>query len=894
MSFHIFIHIQESIAHNHTQTVINVDHEENNGLQHAYENMAMKNEEYDGKTHEVNENSKVTDDFEVIQLANAEATKADTVSTKSDKEENKHPALSEEEAGGQLAAMFMLGTAYSANLGGVAFPTGTGPNLILWGFLESSFTEPTSINFATWMAFNVPVMLVCEVLAFLTLDAMFIGWGKWRKIPPTSKKKELAIRRVVLRSYRSLGRITFHETAVFFLFLTLVFLWVFRSPGFTTGWVDVMSNDVAIGNATPAILIVFLMFIVPANPKIWPFYNESLKKDHEEDEEPRACLTWDAVESGVPWGLIILMGGGFAMAEGALKSGLSLWLGQQLQYFAVLPHSAIVFLIVTFATFLTEVVSNMTTANIFLPVVRDLALGIGMNPLFLMLPTCIGCSYALMMPVSNPPNAIAFNACDSMTTQDMMKAGLIVKLLKRLYRVTCWMMAGRLLVHGAHEVVRVGAPGELYKKGPTMRDLHVLSAHPPAGLSVVVNRDGDIEAIGSDDEVKTKYGSWKFDHVLDARGCCVLPGLVDAHTHPVWGGDRVHEFTLKLSGASYLEVQEAGGGIHWTVARTKETSDDLLLELLLQRLQRMLVSDLQCAILLPRNRQETKQCCIVGTTLVEAKSGYGLDTSEELRLLKVLHRASSLSPLTIVPTFLGAHAIPPSLEAEEATRRVVEEQLPAVMAAKRRGELSVESVDVFCETGVYSVSETRRIAQAARQEGLMLNLHVDELSPLGGAKMAGELKAEAVSHCEEVSTEGVEALASGGTVAVLLPTTQLLLGLKAPPAREMIDKGVIVALGSDFNPNAHCLSMSTVLHLACVLLRMSPAEALTAATLNAAHSIRRSHRHGALQPGMVGDMVIIRAPRWEHLVYQLGEHASIIQQVVCAGQVIYSKPAGLP
>ncbi|XP_018020267.1 probable imidazolonepropionase [Hyalella azteca] len=434
-------------------------------------------------------------------------------------------------------------------------------------------------------------------------------------------------------------------------------------------------------------------------------------------------------------------------------------------------------------------------------------------------------------------------------------------------------MHGLLLVHGALEVVPVGAPGELFKKGAAMGDLHVLRSSATGGCSVVINADGIIEDVSTDDDIAARYGHWSFDHKLDASGCCVLPGLVDAHSHPVWGGDRVHEFILKLAGASYLEVQASGGGIQYTVDRTRDTPDQELLTLLLQRLRRMLAS---------------------GTTLLEAKSGYALNADGEVRLLRLLHQAAAFTPITISPTFLGAHAIPPLMASDEATRQVIEEQLPAVMAAKELGELSVDAVDVFCEVGAYSIAQTRAIADAAQRSGLKLNLHVDELTPLDGAKMAGEIHAEAVSHCEEVSPEGIAALAAGGTVAVLLPTTQLLLGLKAPPAREMIDKGVIVALGSDFNPNAYCLAMPTVLHLACALLRLSPAEALTAATLNAAHALRRSTSHGALRPGMVGDLMVLRAPRWEHLIYQLGEHASLIEQVVCAGRVVYKKPSDLP
>uniref|UniRef100_A0A6A7FWD7 Solute carrier family 13 member 5-like n=2 Tax=Hirondellea gigas TaxID=1518452 RepID=A0A6A7FWD7_9CRUS len=322
-----------------------------------------------------------------------------------------------------LATMFMLGIAYSSNLGGTGFPTGTGPNLVLWGLLQSSFSGPTSVNFATWMAFNIPVMIVCVIVTGLTLDAMFVGWGRWRKMPPCPAEREEAIRKIVQKSYDDLGKLTFHELVVLVLFLVLVFLWVFRQPGFMNGWVDQIGNDVAIGNATPAILIVILMFAIPARVNVWPF-NDGVVHS----EPSPACLTWKVVEKGIPWGLVLLMGGGFAMAAGAAKSGLSSWIGLQLKYLEVLPDLLIVILIATFASFLTEVVSNITTANIFLPVVRDLAVGIGMNPIYLMLPVTVACSYALMMPVSNPPNAIVYNAC-RMTTSDMMRAGVIVKVL---------------------------------------------------------------------------------------------------------------------------------------------------------------------------------------------------------------------------------------------------------------------------------------------------------------------------------------------------------------------------------------------------------------------------------------------------------------------------------
>lgn len=428
--------------------------------------------------------------------------------------------------------------------------------------------------------------------------------------------------------------------------------------------------------------------------------------------------------------------------------------------------------------------------------------------------------------------------------------------------------AMRLLVRGAGQVVRVAAGGERVKLRKNMDDVAIFSATNEQGVSVAVDEDGVIAAIGLDKEVEEQFRGASWREVVEADGGVVVPGLVDAHTHPVWAGDRVHEFAMKLAGATYMEVHKAGGGINHTVEHTHAASEDHLLHLLLPRLHRM---------------------SRAGTTLVECKSGYGLDVENELKMLRVLERARSLAPLTISSTFCGAHSIPRGVTAEEATRLVVEEQLPAVKTAVDAGQMSVDAVDVFCERGVFSVEQSRAILQAARRLGFLLNFHADELNPLGGAEMGASLGAEAMSHLEEVSKEGITAMAEAGTVAVLLPTTAYILRLPTPPARAMIDAGVPVALGSDFNPNAFCLSMPLVMHLACVIFKLTLNEALTAATLHAAHALRKADTHGSLQPGKMADMLLLDAPRWEHLVYQLGGTDDVITHVIKAGRVVHTR-----
>uniref|UniRef100_A0A672GB38 Probable imidazolonepropionase n=2 Tax=Salarias fasciatus TaxID=181472 RepID=A0A672GB38_SALFA len=419
----------------------------------------------------------------------------------------------------------------------------------------------------------------------------------------------------------------------------------------------------------------------------------------------------------------------------------------------------------------------------------------------------------------------------------------------------------KLLVKNAKQVVLICSNGEKYLTKADMQSVSVVE-----NGSVVIGSDGRIKAVGPAETIGAQFSEASFDKVIDATGMCVLPGLVDAHTHPVWSGDRVHEFSMKLAGASYMDVHRAGGGIHFTVEHTRAAAASELLAALCGRLLRM-----QRA----------------GTTLVECKSGYGLELHTELKMLQVIEEARRTLPINISSTYCGAHAVPRGKTVAEATRDVLQVQLPRLQAEMSSGRLSVDNIDVFCERGVFDLDSTRSILQAGKLMGLNINFHGDELHPMNAAQLGAELGALAISHLEEVTDEGIAAMARAKTAAVLLPTTAYILRLPQPRARAMLDAGVVVALGSDFNPNAYCCSMPLVMHLACVNMRMSMSEALAAATINAAYALGRSHTHGSVEVNKQGDLLLLQAPRWEHLIYQLGGHQEIIRYVVIGGNVVY-------
>lgn len=368
----------------------------------------------------------------------------------------------------------------------------------------------------------------------------------------------------------------------------------------------------------------------------------------------------------------------------------------------------------------------------------------------------------------------------------------------------------------------------------------------------VLVREGRIAAVGTGSPPRFE------GPVLHCEGRCVTPGLVDPHTHAVFAGNRVQEFLARARGERYT-----GGGILTTVRATRAASEEELVRLAAPRLGRMLAQ---------------------GVTTVEVKSGYGLTLADELKMLRAVRRLAEALPLTLVPTFMGAHAFPPEVPREEYVRLLVEEMLPAVAA-----EGLARFCDVFCDRGFYTVEEARRILEAARRLGLGLKVHADELAPVGAAELAAELRATSAEHLLHVSPEGIRALAEAGTVAVLLPGTAFLLEEPYPPARPLIEAGVPVALGTDFNPGSCPLaSLPFAMSLAILKLKMSPEEVLTAATLNAAAALGLAQEVGSLEAGKKADLVVWDAATFAEIPYWMGQN--LAWAVVKEGRVVL--PAG--
>lgn len=346
--------------------------------------------------------------------------------------------------------------------------------------------------------------------------------------------------------------------------------------------------------------------------------------------------------------------------------------------------------------------------------------------------------------------------------------------------------------------------------------------------------------------------------VLDCEGKCVTPGLVDPHTHAVFAGNRVQEFLSRARGEKYT-----GGGILVTVAATRKASEEELVALARPRLRRMLAQ---------------------GVTTVEIKSGYGLTVEDELKILRAIRQLANDLPMTIIPTFMGAHAFSPEVSREEYLRLLVEEMIPAV--AK---EGLARFCDVFCDRGFYSVAEARRILSAAKTHGLGLKVHADELAYVGAAELAAELSATSAEHLLHISDDGISALARSGTVAVLLPGTAFVLDEPYPPARKIIEAGVPVALGTDFNPGSCPLaSLPFVMSLAVLKLKMSPEEVLTAATLNAAAALGMAQEIGSIEPGKWADLVVWEAESFREIPYWMGQN--LAWAVIKHGQVVHGGP----
>lgn len=349
------------------------------------------------------------------------------------------------------------------------------------------------------------------------------------------------------------------------------------------------------------------------------------------------------------------------------------------------------------------------------------------------------------------------------------------------------------------------------------------------------------------------------NETIDAQGRLVTPGLVDAHTHLIFGGWRQHELALKLRGRTYLEIQNAGGGIQSTTNATRRSTEEELTRKAAAALDEMMG---------------------FGVTTCEAKSGYGLATEHELKALQVIKNLNDRHPMDIVATFMGAHLVPAEYKAdrEAYVRLVCEEMMPLV---KEQGV--ARFCDVFCEADTFTVEESRQVLEAGLKYGLRPKIHADEIEAIGGSLLAGEIGAISAEHLIVCPPEGIASLAKGGVVACLLPATSFYLGAAFAPARDMVSAGVPVAMASDFNPGScPCLNLQLVINLGCLKYRLTPEEVLTAVTLNAAAAIDLAGQVGSAEPGKQGDLVIWDAPDLDYICYRMG--SNLVRTVIKKGR----------
>jgi imidazolonepropionase len=405
---------------------------------------------------------------------------------------------------------------------------------------------------------------------------------------------------------------------------------------------------------------------------------------------------------------------------------------------------------------------------------------------------------------------------------------------------------GRLLLVNSSQVVTCAGPARA-RRGTEMGDAGIRT---DVGVCVEGAR---IAAVGPVSELREQYSDAR---EIDCRRAVITPGLVDSHTHGIFGRPRYEEQELRAAGLDYMEIARRGGGIHSSVRDLRAQSEDVLFDLTLARVSRL---------------------ASFGTTTLEIKSGYGLTLADELKTLRVIARLARVLPLRIVPTFLGAHEIPLEHRGSAAARQayidcIVHEMIPAVAS-----EGLARFADVFCETGVYTVDESRAILSAARDAGLLLKLHADELTSSGGAELAASLGATSADHLAAISDDGIAALAHGSTVATLLPGTMLFLGkTKHAPARRLIEAGVAVALATDFNPGTSpTVNFPLILTLGVSQLHMSVAEVFVAASVNGAAALGLADRVGQIAPGFSADLALFDIRDARELPYWYGDNRCI-------------------
>ena len=418
------------------------------------------------------------------------------------------------------------------------------------------------------------------------------------------------------------------------------------------------------------------------------------------------------------------------------------------------------------------------------------------------------------------------------------------------------MKKGNILIKNASEVVTCS--GFKAKAGKEMSDLKII----PDGAVVI--EGGIIKAVGKSDKILEYFKDTSNYQVIDASGKSVLPGFVDSHTHFVFGGYRAEEFCWRLSGISYMDIMQRGGGIIHTVKATRAASKKELYNSGMKRLDSMLS---------------------LGVTTVEGKSGYGLDCETEIKQLEVMDKLNRAHPIDVVKTFLGAHAVPEEYKGEEEKfiDYIIKEVL-SVVAEKKLAEFC----DVFCEKNVFSLEQSKRLLLKAKEMGLGLKLHADEIVQLGGAELAAELGAVSADHLLQASERGIKEMARAGVVATLLPGTAFSLKEPYPKARYMIDKQCAVALATDMNPGS-CFteSIPLIFALATIYMNMSVEEAVSALTINGAAALNREKTIGSIDIGKKGDIVILEFPSYKYIPYHLG--VSCVEKVIKNGRIVFDK-----
>ncbi|MED3855512.1 imidazolonepropionase [Priestia megaterium] len=417
-------------------------------------------------------------------------------------------------------------------------------------------------------------------------------------------------------------------------------------------------------------------------------------------------------------------------------------------------------------------------------------------------------------------------------------------------------MSSITYIKRASQLITVRGGTKEPKRAQNMSDIGIIEH----GSVVVEN--GMITFVGSDVEAE-RYVHTLNGHIttIDASGKIVTPGLIDAHTHIVFGGSREKELEMRLNGAKYIDILKAGGGILQTTTSTREATEEQLIQETSKRLNRFLQ---------------------YGVTTVEAKSGYGLTLEDELKQLRAAKKLHEKHPVDLVSTFMGAHAVPVEYKEnpDEFVRLVIEEMIPRVAE-----ENLAEFCDVFCEEGVFTIQQSEQILEAGKRYGLKPKIHADEIVQFGGAELAAKVGAVSADHLLQASDKGIKQMAKSGVIAVLLPGTAFFLMEKPANARKMIEAGVPVALSTDRNPGSSPTeSLPFIMNLACLTMKMTPAEVLTACTINAAHAIGRADEVGSIEVGKKGDLVLFDAPNYQTLQYNYA--VNLVDTVIKKGQVI--------